>query len=91
LHLPVEPTDTNVSDSEFWTDLEKENIPLSWIGRRVRIITTVTTYRSSQDEGVLVNLNEFGIVVSLPRLTGSGEDVVFHPWSHVYQLGPIME
>ena len=71
--------------------MEKENIPHSWIGRRVRIITTVTTDRTSQDEGVLLNLNQLGIAVSRPKPTGSGEDVVFHPWSHVYQLGPPME
>jgi len=79
-----------VPGAEFWTDLEKENIPLSWIGRRVRI-ATVTTDRTSQEEGVLVNLNELGIAVSLPKPTGSGEDVVFYPWAHVYQLGPPME
>ena len=80
-----------MSGPEFWTDLEKENIPHSWIGRRVRITTTVTTDRTSQAEGVLVNLNELGIAVSLPMTTGRGEDVVFHPWAHVYQLGPTME
>ena len=80
-----------MSDREFWTALEKENIPHSWIGRRVRITTTATTDRTSIDEGVLVNLNELGIAVSLSETTGSGGNVVFHPWSHVYQLGPPME
>ena len=72
--------------------MEKEDIPHSWIGRRVRVIMTVTADRTHQEEeGVLLNLNQLGIVVRRPTPTGSGEDVVFHPWSHVYQLGPPME
>ena len=71
--------------------MDEENIPHSWIGRRVRITTTVTTDRTSQEEGVLVNLNHLGIAVSRAKLTGSGEEVVFYPWAHVYQLGPPME
>ncbi len=71
--------------------MDKEDIPHSWIGRRVHIITTVTTDRTAQEEGVLVNLNHLGIAVSRAKLTGSGEEVVLHPWAHVYQLGPPME
>jgi hypothetical protein len=72
--------------------MEGEQIPNSWVGRRVRLITVVTSDRTSQDEGVLLNLDQLGITLRRPPLAGSDEDeVVFHPWAHVYQLGPLVE
>jgi hypothetical protein len=58
----------------------------------VRLITVVTADRTSQDEGVLLDLNQLGITLRRPPLAGSEEEeVVFHPWPHVYQLGPLIE
>jgi hypothetical protein len=72
--------------------MEGENVPNSWIGRRVQVITVVTVDRTTREEGVLLNLNQLGIAVRRPALAGSSEeDVVFHPWTHVYQLGPLIE
>ena len=72
--------------------MEGEQIPNSWVGRRVRLITVVTSDRTSQDEGVLLNLDQLGITLRRPPLAGSDEEeVVFHPWAHVYQLGPLVE
>ncbi len=72
--------------------MEGEHIPNSWIGRRVRLITVVTADRTSQEEAVLLNLDQLGITVRRPVLAGSDEEeVVFHPWAHVYQLGPLIE
>jgi hypothetical protein len=72
--------------------MEAEHAPYSWIGRRVRIITVVTSDRTSQEEGVLLNVDQLGITIQRPPLAGSNEEeVVFHPWAHVYQLGPLME
>jgi hypothetical protein len=72
--------------------MEGEQIPNAWVGRRVRLITVVTSDRTSQDEGVLLNLDQLGITLRRPPLAGSDEDeVVFHPWAHVYQLGPLVE
>jgi hypothetical protein len=70
----------------------EEQIPNSWIGRRVRIITVVTADRTSQEEAILLDLDQLGITVRRPTLSGSSEEeVVFHPWVHVYQLGPLIE
>jgi hypothetical protein len=72
--------------------MEGEHIPNSWVGRRVRLITVVTSDRTSQDEGVLLSLDQLGITLRRPPLAGSDEEeVVFHPWAHVYQLGPLVE
>jgi hypothetical protein len=72
--------------------MEAEHAPYSWIGRRVRIITVVTSDRTSQEGGILLNLDQLGITIQRPTLAGSDEEeVVFHPWAHVYQLGPLME
>ena len=72
--------------------MEGEHIPNSWVGRRVRLITVVTSDRTSQEEGVLLNLDQLGIALRRPPLAGSDEEeVVFHPWAHVYQLGPLVE
>ncbi len=72
--------------------MEGEHIPNSWVGRRVRLITVVTSDRTSQDEGVLLSLDQLGIALRRPPLAGSDEEeVVFHPWAHVYQLGPLVE
>jgi hypothetical protein len=71
--------------------MEGEHIPTSWVGRRVRLITVVTADRTSQEEGVLLNLDQLGITIRRPLLAGSDEqEVVFHPWMHVYQLGPLI-
>jgi hypothetical protein len=52
----------------------------------------VTVDRTSQEEGILLNLDQLGITIRRPVIAGSNEeDVVFHPWAHVYQLGPLME
>jgi hypothetical protein len=73
-------------------DMEGEHVPNAWVGRRVRIITVVTADRTSQEEGVLLDLSQLGITISRPPLAGSEEEeVVFHPWVHVYQLGPLIE
>jgi hypothetical protein len=72
--------------------MEGEHPPNSWIGRRVQVITVVTLDRTSREEGVLLNLDQLGITIRRPALAGSGEEeVVFHPWTHVYQLGPLIE
>jgi hypothetical protein len=72
--------------------MEGEHVPSSWVGRRVRIVTVVTAERTSQQEGVLLDLDQLGITVRIPHLTGrEEEEVVFHPWMHVYQLGPLIE
>ena len=71
--------------------MEGEHITKSWVGRRVRIVTVVTD-RTSQEEGVLLGLDQLGITVRTPLLAGGEEEeVVFHPWVHVYQLGPLIE
>ncbi len=72
--------------------MEGEHAPHSWVGRRVRVMTVVTSDRTSQEEGVLLNLDQLGITVRRPVLAGTDEEeVVFHPWTHVYQLGPLLE
>ncbi len=72
--------------------MEGEHVPNSWIGRRVQVITVVTLDRTSREEGVLLNLDQLGITVRRPVLAGTDEEeVVFHPWTHVYQLGPLVE
>ena len=72
--------------------MEGEHVPNSWVGRRVRIFTVVTADRISQEECVLIDLDQLGITVRKPLLAGSEEEeVVFHPWVHVYQLGPLIE
>jgi hypothetical protein len=72
--------------------VEGEHIPHSWIGRRVQVITVVTADRTTREEGVLLNLDQLGITVRRPVLSGTDdEEVVFHPWTHVYQLGPLIE
>ena len=63
--------------------------PASWIGQRVRIITTVTSDRTAQEEAILLGLDQIGITVRREQLVGGGEEIVFHPWAHVYQLGPL--
>ncbi len=65
-----------------------EHVTNSWIGKRVRIITVVTADRTAQEEGTLLDLDQIGITVRREALVGGGEEVVFHPWAHVYQLGP---
>jgi hypothetical protein len=72
--------------------MERENIPDSWIGQRVWVITVVSADRTTQEGGILLNLNQLGIAVRRPVLAGSEEEeVVFYPWVHVYQLGPLIE
>ena len=72
--------------------MEGEHAPYSWVGRRVRVIIVATSERTSQEEGVLLNLDQLGITVRRPTLAvGDEEEVVFHPWAHVYQLGPLTE
>ena len=68
-----------------------EHLTNSWIGQRVRIITVVTADRTAQEEGTLLDLDQIGITVRREALVGGGEEVVFHPWAHVYQLGPLVE
>ena len=68
-----------------------EHVTNSWIGQRVRIITIVTADRTAQEEGTLLDLDQIGITVRREALVGGGEEVVFHPWAHVYQLGPPVE
>jgi hypothetical protein len=63
-------------------------VPDSWIGQRVRIITTVTSDRTAQEEAILLGLDQIGITARREQLVGGGEEIVFHPWAHVYQLGP---
>ena len=73
-------------------DMEGEHFLHSWVGRRVRIITVVAVDRTSHEEAVLLNLDQLGITVRRPLVAGSEEEeVVFHPWAHVYQLGPLIE
>ncbi len=71
--------------------MEGEHAPHSWIGRRVRIVIVASSDRTSQEEGVLLNLDQLGITIRRPLLAGGQEEeVVFHPWTHVYQLGPLI-
>jgi len=69
--------------------MEGERVTGSWVGQRVRIITTVTSDRTAQEEATLLNLDQIGITIRREELVGGGEEVVFHPWAHVYQLGPL--
>ncbi len=70
----------------------EENAPHSWVGRRVRVIVVATSDRTAQEEGTLLNLDQLGITIRRPTLVASDvEEVVFHPWAHVYQLGPLIE
>jgi hypothetical protein len=72
--------------------VEGENAPHSWVGRRVRVMTVVTSDRTSQEEGVLLNVDQLGITIRRAALAVSEEEeVVFHPWAHIYQLGPLMD
>jgi hypothetical protein len=72
--------------------VEGENAPHSWVGRRVRVMTVVTSDRTSQEEGVLLNVDQLGITIRRAALVVSEEEeVVFHPWAHIYQLGPLMD
>jgi hypothetical protein len=57
----------------------------------VRIITIVTADRTAQEEATLVLLDQIGITIRREELVGGGEETVFHPWEHVYQLGPLLE
>jgi hypothetical protein len=58
----------------------------------VQVITVVTLDRTSREEGILLNLDQLGVTVRRPVLSGSDEEeVVFHPWTYVYQLGPLIE
>jgi hypothetical protein len=70
--------------------MEGEQVPGSWVGQRVRIITIVTADRTAQEEATLLNLDQVGITVSREELVRGGEEIVFHPWGHVYQLGPLV-
>jgi hypothetical protein len=70
--------------------MEEEQVPGSWVWQRVRIITIVTADRTAQEEATLLNLDQVGITVSREELVGGGEEIVFHPWAHVYQLGPLV-
>jgi hypothetical protein len=71
--------------------MEGEHVPNSWVGQRVRIITIVTSDRTAQEEATLLNFDQLGIAVRREELVGGGEETVFHPWAHVYQLGPLVE
>ncbi len=68
-----------------------EHVTNSWIGQRIRIITVVTADRTAQEEGTLLDLDQIGITIRREPLVGGGEEIVFHPWVHVYQLGPLVE
>jgi hypothetical protein len=47
---------------------------------------------TSHEEAVLLYLDQLGITIRRPLVPGGDEEeVVFHPWVHVYQLGPLME
>ena len=71
--------------------MEGEHMTDSGVGRRVRLIAVVTADRTSQEEGILLNVDQLGITIRRPLLAGSEEqEVVFHPWVHVYQLGPLI-
>ena len=71
--------------------MQEEHIPRSWVGRRVHVITVATTDGTSLGEVLLLNLDELGITVRRQQVARSDEEeVVFHPWAHVYQLGPLI-
>ena len=61
--------------------MEDEQVPGSWVGQRVRIITIVTADRTAQEEATLLNLDQVGITVSREELVGGREEIVFHPWT----------
>lgn len=70
--------------------MEEEHAPFSWVGQRVHVITLVTTDRTSHEEAVLLNLDQLGITVRRQQVARSDdEEVVFHSWAHVYQIGPL--
>ena len=72
--------------------MQEEHIPRSWVGRRVHVITVSTTDRTSHEAALLLSLDELGITVRRQQVARSDdEEVVFHPWAHVYQLGPLIE
>lgn len=71
--------------------MEGSQGPDSWVGERVRIITVVTADRTAQEEATLLGVDQIGITIRREELVGGGEETVFHPWAHVYQLGPLVE
>ena len=72
--------------------MEREHTPNSWVGQRVRLVTIQAAERTSHEEAVLLYLDQLGITIRRPLVPGGEEEeVVFHPWVHVYQLGPLME
>ena len=72
--------------------MQEEHIPRSWVGRRVHVITVPTTDRTSHEEALLLGLDELGITLRRQQAARSDdEEVVFHPWAHVYQLGPLVK
>jgi hypothetical protein len=47
---------------------------------------------TSHEEAVLLHLDQLGITIRRALIPGGEEEeVVFHPWVHVYQLGPLMD
>jgi hypothetical protein len=72
--------------------VEGEHAPNSWVGQRVRLVTIQEADRTSHEEAVLLHLDQLGITIRRPLIPGGEEEeVVFHPWVHVYQLGPLMD
>jgi hypothetical protein len=87
--LPQASDTLLVMEDDREADMDGEHVPESWVGQRVRIITVVTADRTAQEEATLLRLDQVGITIRREELVGSGEEIVFHPWSHVYQLGPL--
>jgi hypothetical protein len=72
--------------------MQEEHAPSSWIGQRVRLVTIQAADRTSHEEALLLYLDQLGITIRRPLIPGGEEEeVVFHPWVHVYQLGPLMD
>jgi hypothetical protein len=73
-------------------DVEGEHTPNSWVGQRVRLVTIQAGDGTTHEEAVLLYLDHLGITIRRPLVPGGEEEeVIFHPWVHVYQLGPVKE
>ena len=72
--------------------MEGEHTPNSWVGQRVRLVTIQGADGTSHEEADLLYLDQLGITIRRPLVPGGeAEEVIFHPWVHVYQLGPVKE
>jgi hypothetical protein len=91
-YLVTSSTRRGAGNDHEEVDVEGEHAPSSWVGQRVRLVTIQEADRTSHEEALLLYLDQLGITIRRPLIPGGEEEeVVFHPWVHVYQLGPLMD